>query len=210
MAMRNDSVELEVKFLISNLSTIKRRLEESGANISRPRTFELNLRFDTSNRDLRRESKTLRLRQDNQISLTYKGPTNVRDGIQQRTEIEFSVSDFERAQHFLEALGYQVCMVYEKYRTNYTRESITISLDEMPFGDFIEIEGPDPESINNLAIELGLNWETRINSSYAEIFERVRQLLGLTFRDLTFVNFSGIQSPLAQLTIYPADLTSSA
>jgi adenylate cyclase class 2 len=208
--MRNECVELEVKFLISNLITMKRRLEESGASLSRPRTFELNLRFDTFKSDLRRESKILRLRQDNQNFLTYKGPTNVRDGIQQRTEIEFSVSDFERAQRFLEALGYQVCMVYEKYRTNYARESITISLDETPFGDFIEIEGPNPESINNVAIELGLNLETRINSSYAEIFERVRQILGLTFRDLTFVNFSGIQSPLAQLTIYPADQTSSA
>lgn len=205
VTMRNEYIECEIKFLISNLTGLKNRLEKSSASLLQPRIYERNLRFDTSNNDLRREFKILRLRQDTLYSLTYKGPTNVREGIQQRTEIEFIVSDFEAAQHFLDALGYQVCMVYEKYRTNYSMDNVKISLDEMPFGDFIEIEGPNPGSITTIALKLGLNWERRINYSYVEIFERLCQLLGLTFRDLTFKNFSEIQPPLAHLSIHPAD-----
>lgn len=208
MTMRKD-VELEIKFLISNLTAMKKRLDELCASLFQQRLYERNLRFDTSNSDLSREFKILRLRQDIQNSLTYKGPTNIRDGIQERTEIEFTVSDFQAAQRFLEALGYKVCIVYEKYRTNYSIDGVTISLDEMPFGVFIEIEGPNPESINNVALKLSLNWERRINSSYVEIFERLNQLLGLKFHDITFVNFSGIQCPLDQLSIYPADQTSN-
>jgi adenylate cyclase class 2 len=181
MTMRKD-VELEIKFLISNLTAMKKRLDELCAGLAQRRLYERNLRFDTSNSDLSREFKILRLRQDIQNSLTYKGPTNIRDGIQERTEIEFTVSDFQAAQRFLEALGYKVCIVYEKYRTNYSIDGVTISLDEMPFGVFIEIEG---------------------------IFERLNQLLGLIFRDITFVNFSGIECPLDQLSIYPADKTSN-
>ena len=58
----------------------------------------------------------LRLRRDSSVRLTYKGPGKTIDGVHLRKEIEFAASDFDAAQAFLEALGYQVQMIYEKYR----------------------------------------------------------------------------------------------
>jgi hypothetical protein len=61
----------------------------------------------------------------------------------------------------------------------------------MPYGNFIEIEGPDGESIQKAAGQLGLNWERRNLTSYVFMFERLRQAKGWTFRDLSFTNFAG-------------------
>ena len=60
-----------------------------------------------------------------------------------RTEIEFGVDDFAKAKQFLEHLGYQSILVYEKYRTTYELDHAHIMLDELPYGNFIEIEGED-------------------------------------------------------------------
>jgi adenylate cyclase class 2 len=83
-----------------------------------------------------------------------------------RQEIEFTVSDFEAARRFLEALGYHVALMYEKYRTTYDLEGVHITLDKMPYGNFIEIEGPDPASIRRINEQLGLDWEQRVPATH--------------------------------------------
>ena len=51
---------------------------------------------------------------------TFKGPSEEEEGgILSRQEIEFVVGDFESAKQFLEALGYEVVVFYEKFRTTY-------------------------------------------------------------------------------------------
>jgi hypothetical protein len=39
---------------------------------------------------------------------------------------------------------------------------------------------------------LGLDWERRILDSYIMLFDRLRERLGLAFRDLSFENFEGL------------------
>ena len=86
--------------------------------------------------------------------------------------------------------------MYEKYRTTYALDDVLVVLDEMPFGNFAEIEGPAGESIHSAATKLGLDWEARILESYVFLFERLRQKRGWEFRDLSFANFAGkIVSP---------------
>ena len=55
---------------------------------------------------------------------------------------KFEVSSFDNAKALLEALGYRVSVMYEKYRTTYDWGGCEVTLDEMPYGDFAEIEGP--------------------------------------------------------------------
>lgn len=43
--------------------------------------------------------------------------------------------------NLLQELGYVVSEVYEKYRTTYKLNVLQITLDEMPYGMFVEIEG---------------------------------------------------------------------
>jgi len=191
--MSATGAELEVKFYLTDLPGLEARLVSLGARLAHPRQHEVNLRFDTPAGDLSRASQVLRLRRDDEARLTYKGAGVVQQGVSRRVELEFTVSDFDAARAVLEALGYQVIWMYEKYRTTYALEGALVVLDELPMGNFAEIEAPDGESIQAAAQRLGLPWEKRILESYAVLFERLRQKLGLPFRDLSFANFAGIK-----------------
>lgn len=185
--------ELEVKFFVPTLEPVHIRLQALGARLEQARVHEVNLRFDTPAGDLQRAHQVLRLRQDIASHLTFKGPTQIQEGIQQRQELELTVSDFAVARALLEALGYQVVWVYEKYRQVYALEVASVALDETPLGYFVEIEGPDSASIQAAAKCLNLNWEARILESYAALFERARTAYGFTFRDLRFENFTHLR-----------------
>ena len=197
--------ELEVKLLVRDLEAVEQKLVELGAVIKQERILEINLRFDTPQGELSRSYKALRLRKDNRSRLTYKGPSESIEGVRVRQEIEFTVSDFDAARGFLEALGYQVFMIYEKFRTEYIYQGISISLDELPYGCFVEIEGPDPKSIQMINRELNLKWENRINESYLMMFNHISQRAGLKHRDLTFETFKERDLAEKVMNLIPAD-----
>jgi adenylate cyclase class 2 len=96
-------------------------------------------------------------------------------------------------------------MIYEKYRTTYQLNEVIITLDEMPYGDFVELEGPNPESIQAVNQLLGLDWEARIVENYLVLFDRLRSKLSLTFHDLTFANFESLDVSPETLGVRPAD-----
>lgn len=191
--MASGEQELEVKFYVVDLTPFEKQLIQFRAALIQPRTHEINLRFDTPDQSLTRSYQVLRLRQDQEARLTYKGPGELLGGVRLRREIEFSVSDFKSAQSFLEALGYQISFMYEKFRSVYNLNNVLVTLDEMPYGNFLELEGPNPEIILTASQKLGLKWEARILDSYTFLFDNVRQACGLKFRDLSFDNFKGMK-----------------
>ncbi len=197
--------EQEVKFYVSDLSGIEARLVDMGAELAQPRTYEKNLRFDTPDKQLANSFRVLRLRQDTAARLTFKGPASGVEGVRVRQEIEFVVEDFDAAQALIQALGYRVSMMYEKYRTVYDLGMLHVTLDEMPYGLFVEIEGPDPYSIKIVSQDLGLDWRSRAPESYTVIHERLCYDLQLTFRDLSFENYRGLNIQADQLHLTPAD-----
>jgi len=185
--------EVEVKFYLRDLAGLEKRLQALGAQLSQPRVRETNLRFDTPDGDLTRAKRVLRLRQDEQVRMTFKGPAAVREDVSVRQEIEFAVSDFEAARHLLEALGYVVSVMYEKYRRTYELDGLHVTLDEMPYGSFAEIEGSEVEGIQAAAARLGLDWGARVMESYLALFGRLQAATQLPGRDLTFDNLAGRQ-----------------
>jgi adenylate cyclase class 2 len=197
--------EIEVKFYVNNLGAIENQLMQLGAQLTQPRTLEINLRYDTSDGELARSFRVLRLRRDTAARLTYKGPARAQDGARIRQEIEIEVESFERARTLLEALGYQVNMVYEKYRTKYEFEDIHLDLDEMPYGNFIELEGAVIPALHALSNRLGLDWEASSPASYVMLFEALRQKMNLQFRDLSFSNFTNLRILPADIGLRPAD-----
>jgi adenylate cyclase class 2 len=193
--MQNTSgngLEIEVKFQVADQGAFLNRLGDLCAVCTQERVLEINLRFDTPEGRLRAARQVLRLRKDNRVRMTFKGPAEESQTVAVRPEIEFTVSDFESARSFLEALGYVISVVYEKYRTSFELEGAEISVDEMPFGLFCEIEGRDASHIENLASLLGFDWESRITDSYLMLFESLKTKRGLTMRNLTFETFNGI------------------
>lgn len=190
--MSKSEQEIEAKFLVRDLSAVAQRLEALGAQVTFPRVYEVNLRFDTPDGSLTSARQVLRLRQDAAAFLTFKGPQRPGESVSSRQEIEFQVSDFTAARHLLEALGYQVAVIYEKYRTTYQYGDLVVVLDEMPFGSFIEIEGPGADSIHAAAASLNLDWEARSSASYLALFNQLCAARGLSAQNLTFDELRGV------------------
>lgn len=201
--------ELEVKFYVSALPQIEQRLVQAGATLVHPRTHEFNLRFDSPSGALGQASCMLRLRRDSGSHMTFKGPSTTLGGVLARQEIEFDVSNFTQAQKLIEALGFSSKFMYEKFRTTYGLDGLKITLDEMPYGHFVEIEGTQPEPIRTAAQQVGLDWEQRLPETYISIFRRLKDLYGLRFTDLSFENFKDVDVSLERAGIAFADTENS-
>lgn len=186
--------ETEVKIHVQDLDAIRQLLETLGAQQTTARVFERNVRYDSSDKSLTSRGLVLRLREDTTVSLTYKSAGSAERGVVTREELEVEVSDFAAMEAILGKLGYQPYMIYEKYRTTYAVEGAEIMLDELPYGDFIEVEG-EFDVIEALLERLGLQDAERREHSYTKLFDFVRHHLELTFHDLTFENFQDIDVP---------------
>lgn len=189
-------LEIEAKIYIPHLNSIKQRLSESGAEIIAPRILEKNQLFLSPYQDFKTERIVLRLRQDEKSKVTYKSPApQDTEGVHSRVEIETTVGDYEAMDELLQALGYIHGLYYEKHRTIYHFESIPdadIMLDELPFGNFIEVEGT-PEAIEAVLQELHLTDNHRLSTNYAGIFEVIREHQQLSDIDhIAFDAFAGI------------------
>ena len=191
------NLEIEVKFYktAAEWVTLPASLEQIGAVLTAPRVYERNVRYENSSYSLTAAHKVIRLRQDSRVRLTYKEPSAAPiNGVQARTELEVTVSDFETMDAILGKLGYFPAWEYEKYRTTYTWNETEIVLDEMPYGYFVEIEGPSSQI--EAAIQ-SLNWDKqpRIKASYSDLFFQLKARLGLRFIHLTFENFKDVALP---------------
>jgi adenylate cyclase class 2 len=203
--MSDNGQEIEAKFYVLDLQRIQKYLQDVQARLIQPRILETNIRFDLPDGSLRAGRRVLRLRRDTEARLTYKGGNKNTGGVLSREEIEFVVENFEKAKKFLEALGYQQVFYYEKYRTTYELDNLLIMLDELPYGNFLEIEGDTEETIRALSKKVDLNWDATIDRSYSALFERLQKSLNLSFRDLSFDNFVGIQVEAIHLGVQAAD-----
>ncbi|MCE7948339.1 MAG: CYTH domain-containing protein [Chloroflexi bacterium CFX4] len=204
--MLTSHTETEIKLWASDLAAVAARLAALGAQLHVPRTAERNLRYDRADGSLSAQRQVLRLRQDAAARLTYKAPHS--DDPRTRTELEVSVSDFETADQLLQALGFHVAWRYEKFRTTYWLGDCEIALDELPFGDFVEVEGKAIAAIEAVIAQLNMADAPRFTQSYSELFFSVRERLGLPFRDLTFENFRHLaRADLAHALLTEADRT---
>ena len=225
--MSSNGQETEAKFYLQDLSKVEAHLKGWGARLVQERVLETNVRFDLPDGSLGAQGRVLRLRHDTEAKFTYKGAGKNSQGVLSREEIEFIVGDFEKAKQFLEVLGYQEVFIYEKYRATYelagTSEvfgkysqngaqgdkdlggRVHVMLDELPYGNFMEIEGETEETIRALSQKLNLNWDAAIERSYSALFEDLRKRMNLPFRDLTFANFAEIKVNASQLGVTAAD-----
>ncbi len=183
-------LEVEVKFLVTEFEGLRDKLLEIGAVLHKPRIYERNVVFDTPDLALFSQAKLLRLRQDTAVTLTFKGetPEDAASEVKIREELEVQVSDFDTLGTILERIGFQPSRVYEKYRETYRLNDAEIVLDELPYGNFLEIEGQE-DVIKETAVALGLDWNNRIIGNYLAMMREVKAVFALPFDDLTFANF---------------------
>jgi adenylate cyclase, class 2 len=176
--------EVEVKFIIHDLQTLRDRLNAIGLKEKTPRTHEMNTLYDRD-QELRRRDELVRIRKyGDQWTLTHKAKSqNARH--KTRAETETKVDDGEALDHTFRAMGFEPAFRYEKFRSEWTDGTGHVVLDETPIGTFGEIEGP-PDWIDRIATQLGVTEQEYINKSYAELFREWVRNSSSSASEMTF------------------------
>lgn len=198
--MTHDNLEIEVKFLIDDLNTVREALEAAGATLEKERAYERNVVFDSDAETLRHREQLLRLRQDTAVKLTFKAPSEAQHGSEAkvREELEVELSDFDQMSQIIERLGFAPRLVYEKYRETWRLGEVEVVLDEMPFGDFVEFEGEET-AIKRAVSDVKLEWNDRLLTNYLALMAKVKRKYRLPFDDITFENFDRVDVSIADV-----------
>ncbi len=166
--------EIEAKIKVENLEDFSQKLESLGAQ-PRRNVLQRDFFFDRPDRSLKHTDCGLRIRQEKYCDtikniLCFKGPKAKDSPYKKRQEIEFEAGDGLLARQFLQALGYQLMLSFEKRRSEWFYDDCTICLDDVAsLGTFLEIEGADEAAIRKLLTVLDLSDRESIRRGYASM-----------------------------------------
>ena len=177
--------EVEIKFRVTNVSLLTRRLRTAGFRAKTRSTHEMNTLYDLPGQQLRKKGAILRLRKyGNNWILTHK--TKGKAGRHKtRVETELGVTDGKKMDSILHAIGFSPTFRYEKYRAEWSDRKGHVVVDETPVGNFGEIEGP-PRWIDRIARLLEISPADYITLSYAELFSEWKQQMKSSAHEMTF------------------------
>lgn len=164
-------IEKEIKIKIANPIDAVTRLKSIGAKFEGG-TFERTIRFDTPNHDLEKVGKFLRVRSGFNNVITMKEKIENDVNVRARKETEFKIEDIEKMEYIIKRLGYSYTTTMEKYRQMWKFDDCDITLDEMPFGVYMEIEGSE-DKIIEICNTLGINQQERILETYWELWAKI-------------------------------------
>lgn len=177
--------EIEIKFHVTSVSALSRKLREAGFRLKTPRTREMNTLYDLPGQVLRNRKELLRLREFGpKWKLTHKSGSKVARH-SSRKELETGVADGKTMDQILHALGYAPSFRYEKFRAEWTDGKGQVVVDHTPIGDFCEIEGK-PRWIDAMAKKLGVRHENYITKNYATLFAEWKQATKSKAIEMTF------------------------
>ena len=185
-------VEIEAKLKVDDLEPVRQKLRDVGAAPS-GKVLETNTFLDTPDQALYHAGKGFRLRANRDAStsqsthiLTFKGPRQP-GALKKREEIEVAVHDSDAALSLLQSLGYVIILSFEKRRETWKLGNCKIELDEVPhLGPFVEIEGPDDQSIIRAREQLNLNDRPTITEAYVGLLIEHLKSRGRSEREIRF------------------------
>ena len=141
------ALEVEKKFRLTKQQreAVLARLSEIGASF-KSNEFEENILYAGGQIDPNRAVLRLR-RTDTKAFLTFKERVPTTSAIKYRQEDETQVANPDALDAILRNLGFTPALVYEKRRITWELGNAEIVVDDLPFGLFMEIEGPEAEII---------------------------------------------------------------
>jgi adenylate cyclase class 2 len=148
--------EIEAKFLHVDPTDIRGRLEKAGATCKQPMQVMRRVVFD--NAAMNKRNGFVRIRDEgHRITMTYKQYDEM--SLTGAKEIEFSVSDYEAAIAFMDAIDIKAKSIQEARREIWLLGDAEVVIDEWPWIDpFIEIEAASEEVVKAAAGQLGFDW----------------------------------------------------
>jgi adenylate cyclase class 2 len=136
------SIEIEKKYRLTEelKADVGIALKEFGAEFV-GEDIEENTIFSSD--ELFEKNAVVRIRRmPDRSVLTFKQRLANTSDAKRQIEYESDISDAEALRSIIESIGLKAAIVYEKRRKTYKFRSVEVVLDELPFGQFMEIEGP--------------------------------------------------------------------
>ncbi len=169
--------ETEVKLQADDLDAVRRRFISLGARLKERVEEERDLLFRSASDQRALQGEVLRLRVSvDGGTLAWKGRPSFERGVKTREELQTGVSDAGEMRRILERLGYEVSLDFTKSREYWDLRGLAVSLDELLFGHYVEVEG-DPAQLEQAVSDLGLAEAPRIEAGYPDL---AAQYLGHT------------------------------
>jgi len=192
--------EIEVKYFVGK-EEIKKTLQRIDGKLNQVRTVMRRKIFDVDPAFIPLGvQKWLRLRDEGKgkTTLTLKQLTDQKS-ITGVKEIEIVISDFESCAALLESVGLKPRAYQENARETWELGQCIVCIDEWPgLPDFIEIEGPNKESVYWCAKEMGLEGKEELFGSIDNLYEKVLGVPSSTLikiPKLTFENADEVLAP---------------
>lgn len=170
--------EIEIKIQLNDKKEIQQRLQALGWYI-KDLIFHKTYLLSTPNEALFEQGIFPRVRVEGNrtiFTIKVKSQKNKADDKNlnyfQRDEYEVEVEDADKIVKMLSILGLTEQLVDEKYRQtwlNEKSEGLSIVIDTLPFGCFLEIEGTK-DQIEKTVKQLDLQNEKRITIAYRRVY----------------------------------------
>lgn len=181
--------EIEVRFLEINQKSLIKRLKELGAKDYGEDFLEEIIFYDKDFKWRDSENKFVRLRKNNEgILLSYKyHKLETLTGVE---EIEFSVSDMNKAEEFLGQIGLVAYRHQQKKRRSFKFGKVMVDIDTWPkIPTYVEIEGPSEKFLKQAAKQLNLDWKNVIFENARTVIENRYHIPVGKMRWFTFDKF---------------------
>lgn len=176
--------EIETRFLNVDKSQLISMLKGLGAIDDGENKL---LEYIFYDRDLKwvDENKFVRLRQNGaKLTMTFK--QNNPQKIDSANEIEYEISDIEKARELLQNTGLRLYRVVEKYRHTFTIDNVTVDIDTWPkIPVYVELEGTSVEDLEKISSKLGFNWNDKFDKDARYVYQKY----GFDFDKLTCITF---------------------
>lgn len=181
--------EIEVKFLNIDPKKIQQKLLKLGAKKVFEKTYRRKI-YDHPDLRLDQKGAWVRLRDEGEkITLTFKQRLGIKDnegnddGVE---EIEFEVSDFDKAQIFLERIELKEKGYQENKRIRYMLGNIEVDIDYWPLlNPYLEIEAKSWKDIDKAIKLLELNPKDKKIFSTMQVYK----LVGINTNDYHTITF---------------------
>ena len=183
-----ETTEIEVRFLDIDKDALIKKLLSLGAKDFGEVMLEEVILYD---KDLKwlNENKLVRLRKSgDRIELTYK--QNLHQTADSAREIEFEISDFEKAGALLEKLGLVQYRHQQKMRHTFEYGGITLDIDTWPrIPTYVELEGESEGVLKKVATELGFDWKNVVTKDARYVIEDIYKIPIAKMHWFTFDRF---------------------
>ncbi len=184
--IQNMNIEYEAKFFI-DANNFKTQLRALGATKVSSEVLMRRVTFNLG------DNKWARVRDEgNRVTMTIKSLLNA-DAIDGVYETELVIDSFDKGCAFLQVLGLQKKSYQENYREQWEFASCELSIDRWPgLPVFVEIEGADAHTVNEVVTKLGLDPAQAMFGSIDLIYEKVLNIPHYVFNKYPQITFEEI------------------